>query len=67
MKLFTSTGFSKKAAASKPAKNPLGMIMDVAKQKKAQLVKQEKEMRTTMVVSKAKSEFKSSTEGKLCI
>ena len=65
--LFTSTGFSKKAAASKPAKNPLGMIMDVAKQKKAQLVKQEKEMRTTMVVSKAKSEFKSFAEGKLCI
>jgi len=43
------------------------MIMDVAKQKKAQLVKQEKEMRTTMVVSKAKSEFKSFAEGKLCI
>merc|ERR1711879_161348 len=40
-----------------------GMIMDVAKQKKAQLVKQEKEMRTTMVVSKAKSEFKSFAEG----
>ena len=62
--LFNSTGFSKKAAASKPAKNPLGMIMDVAKQKKAQLVKQEKEMRTTMVVSKAKSEFKSLGDGK---
>ena len=38
--------------------------MDVAKQKKAQLVKQEKEMRTTMVVSKAKSEFKIGIEGK---
>ena len=38
--------------------------MDVAKQKKAQLAKQEKEIRTTMVVSKAKSEFKSLGDGK---